>query len=92
MKKSILLLLLFGFNAFSQSSIQARIVDKSAPVEYVNVLLYSASDSVKILKYATTDSLGTFSLAGLTAGKYVLKTQMMGFVSAKILWDGFSGL
>lgn len=84
MNKSLLFFLLCGFHAFSQSSIQARLVDKSAPVEYVNVLLYSASDSVKILKYATTDSLGTFSLTGLTAGKYVMKTQMMGFVPAKI--------
>jgi outer membrane receptor protein involved in Fe transport len=59
-------------------------VDKNAPVEFVNVLLYSASDSVKILKYATTDSAGVFKLADLGAGKYILKTQMMGFVSAKI--------
>lgn len=84
MKKTLFLLLFCGFHAFSQSSIQARIVDKSAPVEFVNVLLYSASDSVKILKYATTDSTGAFKLAGLSAGKYVLKTQMMGFVSSKI--------
>ena len=84
MKKILFLLLFCGFHAFSQSSIQARIVDKSAPVEFVNVLLYSASDSVKILKYATTDSSGAFKLAGLSAGKYVLKTQMMGFISSKI--------
>jgi outer membrane receptor protein involved in Fe transport len=84
MNKSILFFLLCGFHAFSQSSIQSRIVDKNAPVEFVNVLLYSASDSVKILKYATTDSAGVFKLADLGAGKYILKTQMMGFVSAKI--------
>ena len=84
LKKSLLFLLLVGFHAFSQSSIQSRIVDKIAPVEFVNVLLYNASDSVKILKYATTDSAGVFKLSGLAAGKYVLKTQMMGFVSAKI--------
>lgn len=84
MKKILFLLLFCGFHAFSQSSIQSRIVDKSAPVEFVNVLLYSASDSVKILKYATTDSVGVFKLAGLSSGKYVLKTQMMGFISAKI--------
>lgn len=84
MNKSILFFLLCGFHAFSQSSIQSRIVDKYAPVEFVNVLLYSASDSVKILKYATTDSAGVFKLADLGAGKYILKTQMMGFVSAKI--------
>jgi outer membrane receptor protein involved in Fe transport len=84
MKKILFLLLFCSFHAFSQSSIQARIVDKSAPVEFVNVLLYSASDSIKILKYATTDSSGAFKLAGLSAGKYVLKTQMMGFISSKI--------
>jgi outer membrane receptor protein involved in Fe transport len=84
MKKILFLLLFCGFHAFSQSAIQARIVDKSAPVEFVNVLLYSASDSVKILKYATTDSAGAFKLAGLGSGKYVLKTQMIGFISAKI--------
>jgi outer membrane receptor protein involved in Fe transport len=84
MKKILFLLLFCGFHAFSQSSIQARIVDKSAPVEFVNVLLYSASDSVKILKYATTDSAGAFKLAGLSSGKYILKTQMMGFISSKI--------
>lgn len=84
MKKILFLLLFCGFHAFSQSSIQARIVDKSAPVEFVNVLLYSSSDSVKILQYATTDSSGAFKLASLSSGKYVLKTQMMGFFSAKI--------
>lgn len=84
MKKTLFLLLFCGFHAFSQSSIQARIVDKSAPVEFVNVLLYSASDSVKILKYAMTDSTGAFKLAGLSPGIYVLKTQMMGFISSKI--------
>jgi outer membrane receptor protein involved in Fe transport len=84
MKKTLFLLLFCGFHAFSQSSIQARIIDKSAPVEFVNVLLYSASDSVKILKYATTDSAGAFKLAGLGSGKYVLKTQMMGFIPSKI--------
>jgi len=84
MNKSILFFLLCGFHAFSQSSIQSRIVDKNAPVEFVNVLLYSVSDSVNILKYATTDSAGVFKLSGLAAGKYVLKTQMMGFVSTKI--------
>jgi outer membrane receptor protein involved in Fe transport len=84
MRKILFILLFCGFNAYSQSTIQSRIVDKNAPVEFVNVLLYSASDSVKILKYATSDSLGTFTLTGLTEGKYVLKTQMMGFVSAKI--------
>jgi outer membrane receptor protein involved in Fe transport len=84
MKKILFLLLFCGFHAFSQSAIQARIVDKSAPVEFVNVLLYSASDSVKILKYATTDSAGAFKLAGLGSGKYVLKTQMMGFIPSII--------
>ena len=84
MKKTLFLLLFCGFHAFSQSAIQARIVDKSAPVEFVNVLLYSASDSVKILKYATTDSAGAFKLAGLGSGKYVLKTQMMGFIPSII--------
>ncbi len=84
MKKILFLLFFCGFHAFSQSSIQARIVDKSAPVEFVNVLLYSASDSIKILKYATTDSAGAFKLAGLGSGKYFLKTQMMGFISSKI--------
>jgi outer membrane receptor protein involved in Fe transport len=84
MKKILFLFLICGFHVFSQSSIQSRIVDKNAPVEFVNVLLYSASDSVKILKYATTDSSGAFKLAGLSSGKYVLKTQMMGFVSSKI--------
>jgi len=84
MKKTLFLLLFCGFHAFSQSAIQARIIDKSAPVEFVNVLLYSASDSVKILKYATTDSAGAFKLAGLGSGKYVLKTQMMGFIPSKI--------
>jgi outer membrane receptor protein involved in Fe transport len=84
MKKIFFLFILCGFHAFSQSSIQSRIIDKNSPVEFVNVLLYSASDSVKILKYATTDSSGAFKLAGLSSGKYVLKTQMMGFVSSKI--------
>ncbi len=58
-------------------------MDQKYPLEFVNILVYSPSDSIKILKYATTDSLGFFKISGLSEGHYVLKTQLLGYLSSK---------
>ncbi len=63
--------------------LQGHIMDQKYPLEFVNILVYSPSDSIKILKYATTDSLGFFKISGLSEGHYVLKTQLLGYLSSK---------
>lgn len=63
--------------------LQGHIRDQKYPLEFVNILIYSSSDSIKILKYATTDSLGFFKISGLREGHYVLKTQLLGYLSTK---------
>ncbi len=64
--------------------LQGHIKDQQTPLEFVNVLVYSQLDSVKILKFATTDSLGFYKIPGLSEGYYVLKTQLMGYLPSKI--------
>jgi outer membrane receptor protein involved in Fe transport len=63
--------------------LQGHIKDTQTPLEFVNVLVYSQADTVKILKFTTTDSLGFYHFTGFAEGKYVLKTQLMGYLPAK---------
>ncbi len=72
---------IFAQNA---SSIDGKLVDANQPVEFANVLVYQAADSLKIVKYATSDSLGNFKIGSIPAGKYLLKTQLMGYEPMRI--------
>ena len=89
MKLASIVVFFFTFflfqEAFAQPPIvlQGHIKDQQTPLEFVNVLVYSKSDSVKILKFATTDSLGFYKISGLSEGYYVLITQLMGYLPSK---------
>jgi len=82
----ILLLSLFTIHAlFAQTplSIRGKLLDKKAPVEFANVLLYAQTDTVKLLKNAVSDSLGQFNLAA-PAGSYFVKFQIIGYEPKRI--------
>jgi len=87
-KKNLYIYLFFflSLKVFGQQNgtIHSRIVEKNSPIELVNVLIYHSTDTLKIHKFTTSDSLGKFSISGLAPGKYHLKTQLMGYVPAKI--------
>lgn len=81
----LLLSLLTSLSIFAQSpfTIQGKLRDKQAPVEFANVLLYAQSDTVKLLKSAVSDSLGQFKLTA-SNGTYLIKFQMMGYETKRI--------
>jgi outer membrane receptor protein involved in Fe transport len=82
----ILLLSLFSsLSLFAQAplSIRGKLLDKQAPVEFANVLLYAQADTVKLLKHAVSDSLGQFNLAA-PAGSYFVKFQIIGYEPKRI--------
>ena len=85
----ILLLSLFTFHSlFAQAplSIRGKLLDKQAPVEFANVLLYAQADTVKLLKHAVSDSLGQFNLAA-SAGSYYVKFQIIGYEPKRIAFQ-----
>ncbi|WP_044000686.1 outer membrane beta-barrel protein [Hymenobacter swuensis] len=51
-----------------------------APVEFATVVLLKAQDSTHVTA-TTTDATGAFSLPGVAAGSYLLKTSFIGFSS-----------
>lgn len=72
-----------GF-AQNASSLDGKLLDSNQPIEFANVLIYHLSDSTKIVKYATSDSLGNFKIASIPAGNYLLKTQLLGYEPLRI--------
>jgi len=85
----ILLLLLFTIHSlFAQIplSIRGKLLDKQAPVEFANVLLYTQADTVKLLKHAVSDSLGQFNVVA-PAGSYYVKFQIIGYEPKRIAFQ-----
>ena len=81
----LLLILLFTISQFSfgqnQSSIKGTISDGKLPIEFVDVILKTASDSTKVANYAVTDASGNFSLDNVPSGDYQLQFKLIGFKS-----------
>ena len=83
--KAIALLILFAFifslqnAAQNAGTIRGLVNENNAPIEFANAIIFSAKDSIKIIKATTTDSLGKFMFNELPFGNYVLKIQMMGY-------------
>lgn len=79
----LLLILLFIISQFSfgqnQASIKGTISDGKLPVEFVDVILKTVSDSTKVANYAVTDASGNFSLDNVPSGEYQLQFKLIGF-------------
>jgi uncharacterized membrane protein YgcG len=79
-KQSLLLLLLFtlSFTAFSQStSVTGTVVGGGSPLIGATVALLKADSSV--FRGAATDVDGGFQIAGVPAGRYIVKASYLGF-------------
>ncbi|HSH64794.1 MAG TPA: carboxypeptidase-like regulatory domain-containing protein, partial [Bacteroidia bacterium] len=78
--------ILFSLNSTAQNrgTIKGTVNDRHNPIEFVNVILYSPNDSIKALKVVTTDSAGKYVMGDVIFGDYVLKFQVIGFVSSKL--------
>lgn len=85
MKPNIFLFLL-GFCPFislSQSSIKGRVVDeKSAPIEFANVILLQLPDS-NMIKTALTDSDGNFAFDYADEGAYLVEIRQVGYSTVR---------
>lgn len=79
--------LMFAVPSVAQNNgtISGTVYDKQSPIEFVSVILYAQSDSTKVLKVITTDSLGKYSITDVAYGDYILKFQMLGFISSSTL-------
>lgn len=78
-----ILLLLIGINhsIYGQGKITGNIINKNQAVEFATVTIANKKDSVKIIAYETTDSLGRFTFQHLDYGVYLIRIKMIGFHS-----------
>ena len=66
------------FSASAQSSIKGKLADdKGEVMPFVNVALYSSTDS-NMVKIGVSDLDGTFNIPGVNAGNYFLKATFVG--------------
>ncbi|MEO8535693.1 MAG: TonB-dependent receptor [Flavobacterium sp.] len=74
-------LLIISQYTFSQnaSSIKGTVTDGKVPVEFVDVILKSSTDSTKVATYAVTDASGHFSLENILADNYQVQFKLIGF-------------
>ncbi|WP_264554028.1 TonB-dependent receptor domain-containing protein [Flavobacterium sp. N2038] len=84
------LIILFTISQFSfaqkTTAIKGNITDGKLPIEFVDVVLKSTSDSTKTANYAVTDVMGNFALENVRSGDYQLQFKLIGFktISQKI--------
>ena len=89
-KYSQLLLLCAGFlfstklSAQNKGVISGSVYEKQNPVEFVSVILSTQADSAKVLKVVATDSTGKFIITDVPYGDYILKFQMIGYLSSSV--------
>lgn len=80
--------LLIGLNALApqalfaqpKGSIRGMIREQNAPVPFAYITLYAPTDTSKAVKGTLSASTGTFTLAGVPMGTYLLRVQRVGFV------------
>lgn len=65
-------------------SVQGKVLENNIPLEFANVVISPAKDSLKITNVSVTDSSGNFSLNNLKFDSYILKIQMTGYLPVRI--------
>ena len=89
--KSVLilsLLLLFNYTSYSQKKggyeITGRLLDSlnKQPIEFASVAVYSAMN-LELIGGTVTNHKGEFTIKGLAAGKYTLKSNFIGYKEQK---------
>ncbi|MEZ4799022.1 MAG: TonB-dependent receptor [Flavobacteriales bacterium] len=81
-----------SFYSFSQEATISGIVqdDGGKPMEFVNIILQQASDSIMV-KAASTDEKGGFTLEGMSSGNYFLLIRQVGFADQTTAVFAFDG-
>lgn len=80
----ILIFSAFSMAAQTKGTITGIVLDKQNPVEFASVILYSQTDSTKAIKVVATDSTGKYLIDNITFGDYILKFQLLGYVSSSM--------
>ena len=70
-------------SAQSTGSVTGRVVNGNSPVEFATVIFFQASDTTKIFRATTTDSTGWFSMKNLPRSGYIMKIQMLGYLTVR---------
>lgn len=79
-----MLMLLVQVPAFAQrtGSISGKVIDnQNNIVEFVNVFLTSVNDTTTIINGTITNNKGSFALANIPLGNYIIHFQFIGFVN-----------
>ncbi len=83
MNRIILFISLFIFqnsiSAQNNGKVSGTIKDKLHAIEFASVTLSTATDSLKILHFEASDSLGHFAFNNLVEGAYILKIRLVGY-------------
>lgn len=80
-----LLLAVTATAAYAQGSIKGKVLDKgtNAPIEFVNVVIASKTDTTKTVTGAITDIDGRFKVSGLADGTYLITFSYMGYKTVR---------
>ena len=70
-------------SAQSTGSVTGRVVNGNSPIEFATVIFYKSPDTTKIFMATTTDSTGWFSIKDLPQSGYMMKIQMLGYLTAR---------
>ena len=83
MNRIILFISLFIFqnsiSAQNYGKVSGTIKDKQHAIEFASVTISNAVDSLKVLHFEASDSLGHFAFTNLAEGTYVLKVRLVGY-------------
>ena len=78
-----ILLVVMSQWSIAQHSISGRIIDEGeAPIEFVNILLYSA-ESLEMVTGEVTSEDGNFNFSNIPDGSYFIECSFIGFESVK---------
>jgi len=84
----------FVINAHAQETriASGRVLDKKTrrPLEYTNIVLFSASDSLQVTG-TVTSSQGIFELTNMDPGEYYIDVQFLGYERRRIRFQMASG-
>lgn len=88
----LLCFLFIGICTSAQTSyVKGWVTDaKKIPIEYANVVLYDAVDTIRMVKAVTTDIKGRFGLSKIPYGSYRLQVSCMGYTSTHVRIDNLS--
>jgi hypothetical protein len=83
----VVCVLLITIQTFPQAVVFGTIREKKGPVEFANVVLYSQQDTAKAVQLAVSDRAGRFGFSNITIGDYLIKTQLVGYADARVVFS-----